>query len=292
MGLLTRSPYRCPGDDTVIHSACAGLLTHWKQPVEEHIARTSLGDTYVLTTGPSSAPPLLVLAGGDLPAAGLRELAGKVGDDRRLVLVDLPGLPGASANTRPDANLHSVYGRWLVDVIDALRVDRLPVIGLGWSASVAAAVADPDRIERLVMAAPLGLVPRVRWHRALIPGLQWRNEPNFENTERYLRALAGPGYVPDEQTLRWSCRVGAYCTSMKGMPRIGRSLLQRWEGRDVDVLVGAKDPVVPIPALRKLTEEIGGRFLELDDAGHLLAVEAPEALLREVTTVSAGAFRK
>lgn len=287
MGVLTRSPYRCPGDDSVIHHACAGLLSHWGQPVEEHIARTSLGETYVLTTGPSTSPPILVLAGGDLPAAGLRRFAEAVGPHRRLVLVDLPGLPGASAGTRPEANLHAVYGQWLVDVIDALQVERLPVIAFGWSASVAAAVADPDRIERLVMAAPLGLVPRVRWHRALIPGLQWRNEPNLENTDRYLRALAGTDYVPDEQTLRWSCRVGAYCTSLKGMPRVGRSVLDRWKGRDVDVVVGDKDPLLPLSALRKLTEEIGGRFLEVTGGGHLLAVEAPEAVVRGVATVPA-----
>ncbi|MBF4480411.1 alpha/beta hydrolase [Rhodococcus rhodochrous] len=278
MALLTRSPYRCPGDGSVIHHACAGLLTYWERPVEEHVARTSLGDTYVLTTGPATAPPIVVLAGGDLPAAGLRLLAEQFGEHHRVVLVDVPGLPGASAGSRPDSRIHSVYGHWLVEVLDALGVERVPVIGLGWSASVAAAVEDPDRIEKLVIAAPLGLVPRVRWNRALIPGLQWRNEPNFENTERYLRALAGCDYRPDEQTLRWSCRVGAYCTSLTNMPRIDRAVLRRWRGRPVEVVVGSKDPLVQVDALNKLAADMGAHFVALPEVGHLLAVETPAAL--------------
>ncbi len=152
------------------------------------------------------------------------------------------------------------------------------MIGLGWSASVAAAVEDPDRIEKLVIAAPLGLVPRVRWNRASSPGLQWRNEPNLENTERYLRALAGCDYRPDEQTLRWSCRVGAYCTSLTNMPRIDRAVLRRWRGRPVEVVVGSKDPLVQVDALNKLADDMGAHFVALPEAGHLLAVETPAAL--------------
>ncbi|MEU5841343.1 alpha/beta hydrolase [Rhodococcus sp. NPDC047139] len=278
MVLLTRSPYRCPGDHSVIHHACAELLTHWERPVEEHVARTSLGETYVLTTGPAAAPPIVVLAGGDLPAAGLRMLADQFGVQRRVVLVDIPGLPGASAGSRPDSRIHAVYGHWLVEVLDALGVDRVPVIGLGWSASVAAAVEDPDRIEKLVLAAPLGLVPRVRWNRVLVPGLQWRNEPNLENTERYLRALAGHGYEPDDQTLRWSCRVGAYCTSLTNMPRLDRSMVRRWRGRSVDVIVGERDPLVQVESLHKVADDMGASFTSVSEAGHLLAVEAPELL--------------
>ncbi|WP_241383650.1 alpha/beta fold hydrolase [Rhodococcus sp. CH91] len=278
MALLTRSPYRCPGDDSVIHHACAGLLTFWQRPVEEHVARTSLGETYVLTTGPATAPPIVVLAGGDLPAAGLRLLADGFGDRHRVVLVDVPGLPGGSAGGRPDTRVHSVYGHWLLEVLDALGVERVPVIGLGWSASVAAAVEDVDRVEKLVIAAPLGLVPRVRWHRALVPGLQWRNEPNLENTERYLRALAGSGYEPDEQTLRWFCRVGAYCTSLTNMPRIDRAALRRWRGHPVEVIVGDRDPLVQVDALRKLAHDIEARFVTVPRAGHLLAAEVPALL--------------
>lgn len=280
--MLTRSPYRCPGDDNVIHHACAGMLSHWSRPVGEHVARTSLGETYILSVGAATGRPVVVLAGGDLPAVGLRLLAEQFDDSCRVLLVDLPGLPGASSGTRPDSNIHKMYGRWLVEVFDALGIARPPVVGLGWSASVAAAVADVDRVEKLVLAAPLGLVPRARWHRALIPGLQWRNEPNLENTERYLRALAGDGYTPDDPTLRWSCRVGAYCTSLNGMPRIDRSLLQRWSGRPVEIVVGAQDPLVQISALRKLAADVGVDLQVVAEAGHLLAVEAPGRLAEGV----------
>src|SRR5690606_35018353 len=119
----------------------------------------------------------------------------------------------------------------------------------------AAAVSDVDRIDKLVLGAPLGIVPRTRWNRALIPGLQWRSEPSLENTDRYLRALAGNGFEPDDLTLRWSCRVGAYCTSMSRMPRIERSLWRRWQNRAVEVVVGEQDPVVQASALRRVTDD-------------------------------------
>ena len=280
--MLTRSPYRCPGDDSVIHSACAGMLSHWSKPVDEHIARTSLGETYILSVGEATARPIVVLAGGDLPAAGLRLLAEEFDNSTRVILVDLPGLPGGSARTRPASEIHATYGRWLVEVLDALGLPSAPVIGLGWSASVAAAAADVDRVDKLVLAAPLGLVPRARWHRALIPGLQWRNEPNLENTQRYLQALAGSGYQPDDPTVRWSCRVGAYCTSLTNLPRTGRSVLQRWRGRPVEILVGEQDPLVPLSSLRKLAEDMAIDLQVVPGAGHLLAVEAPDRLAEGV----------
>lgn len=280
--MLTKSPYRCPGDDSVIHHACAGMLSHWSRPVDEQVARTSLGETHVLSVGPATGRPIVVLAGGDLPAAGLRDLAGSFDPSRRVILIDLPGLPGASACTRPEGNVHAAYGRWLTEVLDALEIGVVPILGLGWAASVAAAITDVERVEKLVLAAPLGLVPRARWHRALIPGLQWRNEPNFENTERYLRALAGSGFEPDDATLRWSCRVGAYCTSLAGMPRIGRSLWQRWNGHAVELVVGDQDPLVHVAPLRKIADEIGASVEVVEGAGRLLPLEAPTLLAEEM----------
>lgn len=280
--MLTRSPYRCPGDDSVIHHACTGMLSHWAGPVDGHVARTSLGDTYLLSIGPATGRPVVVLAGGDLPASGLRALAEQFDAADRVFLVDLPGLPGASAGTRPDTHIHTSYGRWLTDVFDALGIAHAPVVALGWSASVAAAVSDVDRIDKLVLGAPLGIVPRTRWNRALIPGLQWRSEPSLENTDRYLRALAGNGFEPDDLTLRWSCRVGAYCTSMSRMPRIERSLWRRWQNRAVEVVVGEQDPVVQASALRRVTDDIGAQLRVLPGVGHLLALEAPAVLAEDV----------
>lgn len=280
--MLTKSPYRCPGDEDVIHQACVGLVAKWARPVDEHVAQTSLGETYLLSVGPAQGRPIIVLAGGDLPAAGLRDLADAFSPSDRVIIVDLPGLPGASACTRPDSKVHRSYGRWLTEIFDALEIEKAPVLGLGWAGSAAAAIDDPDRIEKLVLAAPLGLTPRVRWHRALIPGLQWRNEPSLENTERYLRALAGPEFDPTDAIVRWSCRMGAYCTPLGGMPRIGRDVWQRWRDRDVEIVVGRHDPLVQVAALRKFAADTNAEVHVVDDGGRLLALEAPELLASRV----------
>lgn len=278
--MLTKTPYRCPGDDSVIHQACTGLLSQWTEPVDERVTQTSLGETHMLATGPVTGRPIVVLAGGDLPAAGLRALADSFDASTRVTLVDLPGLPGSSACNRPDSNVHAAYGRWLTEVLDALELDRAPVLGLGWAASVAAAVSDVDRVGKLVLAAPLGLVPRVRWHRGVIAAMQWRNEPSLENTERYLRSLSGEGYEPDDATVRWSCRMGAYCRSLSGMPRISGALWKRWRGRDVEIVVGEQDPLVPMSALRKMGAEIDAHVEVVPGVGHLIAVEAPTVAAR------------
>ncbi|NLV80721.1 MAG: alpha/beta hydrolase [Rhodococcus sp.] len=278
--MLTKTPYRCPGDDSVIHQACSGLLSQWTGPVDEHVTRTSLGETHLIGVGPAAGRPIVVLAGGDLPAAGLRELAGSFDTSTRVTLVDLPGLPGSSACERPDSNVHAAYGRWLTEILDALQLERTPVLGLGWAASAAAAISDVDRVGKLVLAAPLGLVPRARWHRGVIAGLQWRNEPSIENTERYLRSLAGEGFEPDDSTVRWSCRMGAYCRSQSGMPRISGALWKRWRGRDVEIVVGEQDPLVQVSALRRMGAEIDAHVAVVPGVGHLIAVEAPTAVAR------------
>lgn len=164
------------------------------QHLERQMVDTRFGVTHVLATGPTAAPPVVVLAGGNflnpyslawmLP--GLRE--------RRVYAPDTVGHPGHSAQTRLSP-MDASYGVWIADLLDGLGLDRVPLIGSSYGAGIilrAAAVA-PERIERAVLHVPSSIAAGSVWRmgiEAALPMLLFRADPSQSRLERAARPLA------------------------------------------------------------------------------------------------------
>jgi pimeloyl-ACP methyl ester carboxylesterase len=137
--------------------------------------KTRFGDTHVLVGGPGEAPPLVLLHGAMASSAhALKELWPLL-ERFRVYAVDVIGQSPMSADARPSVkNLD--YAHWLVDVMTGLDLARAHVVGVSWGGFVAhrlAAVA-PERIERLVLMVPAGVVrPSVRGFFELGWPLMW-----------------------------------------------------------------------------------------------------------------------
>ncbi len=128
----------------------------WDAPVEDIELSTRYGPTHALASGPPEAPPLFLLhAAFNTGAIQWYPNVGALSRNRRVVALDFVGAPGLSTQTAP------ILGRadaaaWLGDVIDAFELASADVVGSsqgGWL-SLNLAVADPQRVSKLVLLAP------------------------------------------------------------------------------------------------------------------------------------------
>jgi 2-hydroxy-6-oxonona-2,4-dienedioate hydrolase len=124
-----------------------------------HQVKTRFGETHMLVAGPEQAPPLVAVHG----AMGNSALA--LWDGHPLVerfrvhALDVLGhsVKGADVRLRMDS---ADYGEWLVDVLDALGLPRAHLYGASLGGYILRKLAEvaPDRIDRLVLLVPAGII--------------------------------------------------------------------------------------------------------------------------------------
>lgn len=147
-------------------------LTQWfdrfharlTEPTESRVVNTTFGPTHVLVGGPENGAPLVLLHGAMASSAhAMVELAGLM-KTFRVYAVDVVGQSVKSADARPSV-LNDEYGRWLVEVFDGLSLPKAHLVGISWGGFVSirfAAIA-PQRITRLALLVPAGLVGGSAW---------------------------------------------------------------------------------------------------------------------------------
>lgn len=116
--------------------------------------------------GPAGARPVLLLHGGGMDRAALswQLLLPHLAEHRAVIAPDWPGYGGSA----PMAGRHTIadFGRWLVELLDALSLDRVDIVGISMGAGVGLwlALHYPERLGRLVAAGPYGLQRRAPSH--------------------------------------------------------------------------------------------------------------------------------
>ncbi len=157
--MRTESIYKSTGGQAAIMDGYDhALAAHWP-PHEIVTVPTRYGDTAVIVAGDLQAEPLVLLHGAGSNSAVWAADARVYAPHFRLYAVDLVGEPGKSAATRPPWD-GPAFGDWLADVLDGLSVERATLLGLsqgGWTA-LCFATLWPERVERLVLLAPGGVV--------------------------------------------------------------------------------------------------------------------------------------
>ncbi|MFC5436488.1 alpha/beta fold hydrolase [Rhodanobacter umsongensis] len=111
-----------------------------------------------LTWGDEHAPALLALHGWLDNAGSFALLAPLLATHYRVIALDLPG-HGHADHLPPGSSYHYVdYVRAVLAAIDALQLDRLTLLGHSLGAGIAAlaAIAAPERVERLLLIEGLG----------------------------------------------------------------------------------------------------------------------------------------
>lgn len=127
-------------------------------PVDLRVT-TPFGEFAALQWGDADAPPLLALHGWLDNAASFAQLAPLLAAQRRVIALDLPGhghSPHLPSGVHRYNNLDQVDH--VLDVADALRLERFDLLGHSLGAGIASltAAAAPARVARLALIEGLG----------------------------------------------------------------------------------------------------------------------------------------
>jgi 2-hydroxy-6-oxonona-2,4-dienedioate hydrolase len=190
---MTKSIFRDAQATAVLGSWFERFRAKLPVPTESRIVPTRFGDTHVLVGGPAGAPPLVMLHGALASSAHLLGELAPLLERFRIYAVDVIGQSVKSADARLSVT-NDDYGRWLEDVLDALALPRADVLGVSWGGFVAirfAAVA-PERITRLVLLTPAGMVNGPAWAgltKVMLPMQLYRLFPSERRLAACLRHL-------------------------------------------------------------------------------------------------------
>jgi pimeloyl-ACP methyl ester carboxylesterase len=135
-------------------------LKSWPVPRDEVRVPTPEGETFVVVSGPESAPPLVLLHGSGSNSAEWAHRIPALAERFRVHAVDIIGEPGMSAETRPPLDSDR-YARWLDAVLDHFGVSRAAFLTSsfgGWLA-LDYATRRPGRVAALALRCPIGLGP-------------------------------------------------------------------------------------------------------------------------------------
>jgi len=189
-----RSPiYRSPGGEAALATLYEEALARLGPGHEAVMIGTGFGETHVILTGPEDAPPLVVLPGGNflnpLCLSWFLPLAGPF----RLYAPDIIGQPGRSAPTRPSARGDG-HALWLVDVLDALGLGRVPFVGISYGAGLVLRLAgiSPGRVAGSALVSPAGVATGPIWpmlKETVLPMLLYRASPNRRRLLRAARPI-------------------------------------------------------------------------------------------------------
>ncbi|MFD7656418.1 alpha/beta fold hydrolase [Actinosynnema sp. NPDC059797] len=272
------SVYRTEDGAREVRRGYLELLDHWSVPHERVTVPTSQGETFVVVSGPSDAPPVVLLHGSGTNAAMWRDDVASWARHFRVHAVDLTGEPGLSAPNRPRLGSDEC-ALWLDDVLAALGVDRVSLVGAslgGWFAADYA-TRRPDRVRRLVLLCPGGIGgQKVGWvPRAILlrPFGRW-------GLRRTLRVVAGIGDdVPAPFLDQLLVTFRHFLPRRERLPVFPDEALRRW-AMPVLVVVGARDAMLDSAGTARRVRELvpGATVRLLPDVAHTIRGQTAEVL--------------
>jgi pimeloyl-ACP methyl ester carboxylesterase len=210
------SIYKSAAGQQAVERRYRDVLTRWPVPNRQLIVPTCQGDTFIIVSGESHAPPVVLFHGaGTNSSVWIRDVA-EWAQRHRVYAVDLIGEPGFSAPSRP-LLWSNAYVDWLDDVWDQLGLVRASVVGVslgGWL-GLDYAVKRPERVASLSLLSPSGI--GAQNHLFLIKaGLLLRLGP--WGLGKALRLVTGRANLPREMTDSLLLRFQHFRPRMEKLP--------------------------------------------------------------------------
>ncbi|TFL14830.1 alpha/beta hydrolase [Pusillimonas caeni] len=244
------------------------------------------GDIHALEFGhDASRPPVLLLHGVTGAAWIWHDVAQALGRRRRVIALDLRG-HGQSARSASRQYATADHARDLARVADQLDVPALDLAGQSWGALIAVHYASghPGKVGRLAVVdvepsfeqAEDAVHPRPRLFNDIGEVLDWERNANPSAPESLL-ALWARQSVQHGAEGGWVRRHDPFF--FERWPFRRDDLWNALPGLDMpSLLVHGRRSFVREPVMRDMAARMPDARLEILDSGHLVPLEAPQAL--------------
>jgi len=158
--MTSKSIYRSDAGKTEIMSVYDSVLSIWPVKYETKNLSTKHGDTFVIASGNKNAPSLILLHGA---SSNSTSWAGEVLEYSRyfrVYAIDILGEAGKSSQNRLRWDSLD-YAEWLYDIFKELAIEKASIVGISQGAWTALRFATcyPEKVEKLVLLTPAGIVP-------------------------------------------------------------------------------------------------------------------------------------
>jgi pimeloyl-ACP methyl ester carboxylesterase len=263
-------------------------------PVTERRLDLAGVSTAVLEGG--DGPPVVLLHGQGGWAGVWVPVMADLARDHRVVAPDLPGLGASRVNGAPPDTGRVLA--WLGELLDRTCPAPPVLVGVSLGGSIAArfAAAHGDRLSGLVLVSMGGLVGKVRIPPAMLLALVRHSlRPTERTAMGMLRQVSvDVGRVQRRMGDRWA-PFRAYSLELARTPSVrqaNRNLLRELGLRQlppeevarIDVptslIWGRQDRVMPLASAKEASVRYGWPLDVIDDAGHFLGADQPEAFLQ------------
>ena len=249
-------------------------------------------------------PPVVLVSGLSYGTWTWRWVAPLLATSHRVISLDNRGVDGSDKPPGPYTT--ALMAQDLLGLLDALQVPPCGLLGLSLGGFIVqeAALARPDRVERLVlMATSFGGRKALPPTPAALESMTNREGGARAVAERALKVNASAGFAerhPDraEAYFAYRERVGMTADSYRSqlMAGVGHDAEARVSGLKMPVLIlqGDQDLVVPPGNAELLKARIPHAEVKLfQGAGHLLPMERPEEVADAVRYfLSAASFSR
>jgi pimeloyl-ACP methyl ester carboxylesterase len=204
-----------------------------------------------------------------------------------------PDMPGYGRSERPeDARSPRDLAVFTLQLIDALDLDTVHLVGLGLGGWVAAELATmaQRRLSTLTLVGAAGIKPREGMiHDPMMEGWIDYEKYSFSTEDAYVEVFGEAEPSQDILDLwDYSREMTARITWKPWMWTVSLPMLVKGVQTPSLVVWGAHDRIVPLDCAHQYVELLQNARLEiLEDAGHVVDLEEPEALAKLIAGLAA-----
>ncbi len=125
---------------------------------QEMDVSTTYGNTHVIEAGEQGKPALVLVHGTNASAPAVLDAFAALEKNYHIFAIDVIGQPNKSSSIRPNMK-GEAYGKWLVEVLNALEVEDVQLVGISFGGFLCmkAAAFDGSRIDKLTLISSAGI---------------------------------------------------------------------------------------------------------------------------------------
>jgi pimeloyl-ACP methyl ester carboxylesterase len=260
-------------------AAYDNAVASWPIPPTHLDVETGYGPTHVLSSGSGTGAPIVLLHGVAVSSPSWFASVGALSETHPVFAIDAIGDAGRSTQTSP-VRTGDDMSRWLDEVLAALGLDRVHLIGLsygGWLA-LNQASRSSDRLVSVTAVDPIGAIgrPSLAFMIKIVPDSVLALAKSEKAIHRLLRRLNN-GTPPEQPLLDLSVTgLRSYVGKQPFPKRLTDDDLRAIHTPTL-VLFGEQSPVNRARrAAERSRDLIANVEIEVvPDAGHMLPVERP-----------------